>query len=145
MLLKHHAQGKFYLIACPEASRLVLRSHRCDCHGNFLPDLIIVPHAGREIPIRADPPALLPLLAEAGQYGLSLVGPPRPDATLTGACCPRCGESDVAWLSIADGAGPIHCDSCGADFGPPIADRIIPERDDNPDHRDKSREPRTME
>jgi hypothetical protein len=47
MLVKHHAQGKFYLIACPEGSRIVRRSGRIAPRGRFLPDLIIVPFGSK--------------------------------------------------------------------------------------------------
>ncbi len=30
MLVKHHSQGKFYLIVCPEGSRVIRRSDRID-------------------------------------------------------------------------------------------------------------------
>ncbi|MEA2590158.1 MAG: hypothetical protein QOH66_3085, partial [Actinomycetota bacterium] len=51
MLVKHHAQGKFYLIACPEGSRIIRRSDRIAPGGGFLPDLIIVPvSAGKRYP-----------------------------------------------------------------------------------------------
>ena len=39
MLVKHHAQGKFSLIDCPEGSRIVRRSDRIAPGGGFLPDL----------------------------------------------------------------------------------------------------------
>ena len=55
MLVKYHAQGKFYLIACPEGSRITRRSERIDRCGGFLPDLILVPFRGKEIPVPADP------------------------------------------------------------------------------------------
>src|SRR4051794_22349213 len=40
MLVKHHTQGKFYMIACPEGSRTIRHSHRIAPGGGFLPDLI---------------------------------------------------------------------------------------------------------
>lgn len=48
MRIRHHAQGKFYTIECPEGSTVVRRpgSH----------DILVVPLKGREIPIPADPP-----------------------------------------------------------------------------------------
>jgi hypothetical protein len=116
MLVTHHAQGKFYLIACPEGSRIIRRSHRIAPGGGFLPDLFVVPFGEKEVSIPADPPALLPLLAEAGRCGLSLVGVPRPDASLEGAVCPWCGECDVNWLSVEGSGERIHCDSCGGEF-----------------------------
>jgi hypothetical protein len=116
MLVKHHAQGKFYLIACPEGSRIIRRSDRIAPGGGFLPDLIVVPFGGKEIAIPADPPALLPLLAEAGRCGLSLVGEPIPDFRLAGVACPCCGECDVNWLSVEGSSERIQCDSCGGNF-----------------------------
>jgi Zn ribbon nucleic-acid-binding protein len=130
MLVKHHAKGKFYLIACPEASRIVRRSDRIARRGGFLPDLIVVPFGRKEIPIPADPPELLPLLAEAGRFGLSLAGEPMPDFRLAGVACPGCGERDVNWLSVEDAFERIHCDYCGVDFDPTVAARIVPERGD---------------
>jgi hypothetical protein len=116
MLVKHHAQGKFYLIDCPEGSRIIRRSDRIAPGGGFLLDLIVVPFRGKDIPIPADPPALLPLLAEVGRCGLSLVGEPMPDFRLAGVACPECGEHDVNWLSVEDDPERIHCNSCGGNF-----------------------------
>ncbi len=116
MLVKHHARGKFYLIACPEGSRVVRRSDQVACDGGPLPDLIVVPFEGGEVAIPADSPELLPLLAESGRCGLALVGEPRPDASLAEAACPWCGERDVDWLSAEDDAGRIRCERCGGGF-----------------------------
>ena len=66
---------------------------------------------GKEIRIPADPPELLPLLAESGNFGVSLVGEPEPDVRLAGVSCPGCGEADdVTWLQLADGSevGPMR-------------------------------------
>ena len=70
-----------------------------------------------EIAISSDPPELLPLLAESGRCGLSLVGEPLPNANLAGVFRPTCNEGDVSWLPVEDGAEIAHCDSCGCDFG----------------------------
>jgi hypothetical protein len=81
----------------------------------------MVPFDGREIRIPADPSDLLPLLAEAGLCGLSLIGGPEPALMLAVAACPNCGEDDVDWLSLEDGDETAHCDRCRRDFG--LADR----------------------
>ncbi len=112
MVVKHYAKGKFYRIALPEGSRLIRRS------GRLLHDVVIVPYEGREIAIAADPPELLPLLAESGRCGLTTVGEPEPDARLAGIACPACGERDVDWLALDDEDAMAHCDRCGAGFEP---------------------------
>ena len=65
--------------------------------------------------IPADPTELLPLLAESGRCGLSLIGDPEPAMMLAGAACPNCGEDDVDWLSVEDSSETAHCDRCGSD------------------------------
>ena len=82
-----------------------------------MPDRLIVPFEGEVIPIPADPPELLPLLAESGRFGLTLDGEPEPDLRLAGASCPGCGEDDVTWLVFEDQTERVHCDRCSADFG----------------------------
>src|SRR5947209_18352561 len=116
MRLKCHAQGKFYSIECPEGTRLVRAAvDRAD--GEVAEhDHLVVPLNGKMICIPCDPPELLPLLAESGNFGVSLVGGPEPDVRLVGATCPGCGEVDVAWLQLGEGSGAVHCDRCGADF-----------------------------
>jgi hypothetical protein len=79
MIVKHYAQGKFYRIACPEGSRIIRRSDRAGTEKAILHDVLVVPFEGEEIPIPADPPGLLPLLAESGRCGLSLVREPELD------------------------------------------------------------------
>ncbi len=64
----------------------------------------------------SDPSELLPLLAESGRFGLSLIGEPVPGADLVVAVCPNCNEDDMSWLSIDDGSSTVHCDKCGCDF-----------------------------
>ena len=119
MRVRCHAQGKFYTIECPMGTRVVRRSDRRDGEGPRH-DHIVVPLNGKEIRIPSDPPELLPLLAESGNFGVSLVGEPEPDVGLTGASCPGCGEADVTWLQPEDGSESIHCDRCGSDFGSSI-------------------------
>src|SRR5271169_2570328 len=117
MRIKCHAQGKFYTIECPEGTRLVHCSDQPDDADVVPHDHLVVPLDGKEIRIPADPPELLPLLAESGNFGVSLVGEPVPDVSLAGAVCPRCKEDDVSWLSVDDGSNVAHCDNCGCDFG----------------------------
>ena len=114
MRLKCHAQGKFYTIQCPEGTEVVRRS------GSD--DYLIVPLNGKAIRIPADPPELLPLLAETGNFGVSLVGEPVPEMSLAGVSCPECGESDVAWLQLDHGTESVHCDRCGTDYELTIGD-----------------------
>jgi hypothetical protein len=91
MRIRHYSKGKIYRIECPDGTRVV----RCatpvfdsaDTH-----DHLVVPFRGQELTIPADPPELLPLLADAGQYGLSLVGEPLPTTDLVGAVCPNCKD-----------------------------------------------------
>jgi hypothetical protein len=71
MRVKHHAQGKFYVIECPEGTRLVRRTSG----GEAVPcDYLIVPLNGKDVRIPADSPELLPMLAESGNFGITLVG-----------------------------------------------------------------------
>ena len=112
MFVKYYAQGKFYRIVLPEGSRLVRRS------DHLVHDVVIVPYEGREIAIAADPPELLPLLAESGRCGLAMVGDPEPGETLAGITCPGCGERDVKWIALDDEDAMANCDRCGAEFEP---------------------------
>jgi hypothetical protein len=120
MRVKHHAQGKFYTIECPEGTRLVRHSEP-SADGEAVPhDHLVVPLNGKQVRIPADPPELLPLLAESGNFGITVVGEPEPDVRLEGATCPDCGETDSNWLQVEDGSETVHCDSCGADFALPV-------------------------
>ena len=114
MRVRCHAQGKFYTIDCPEGTRLVWGVDR----PNDVPfhDHLIVPLNGKEVRIPTDPPELLPLLAESGNFGVSLVGEPEPDESMVGVVCTACGESDVNWLQLRAVLEAVHCDRCGADF-----------------------------
>jgi len=85
MRVKCHAQGKFYLIGCPEGTRLVRGMDRPDGEGAE-PDHLIVPLNGKEIRIPADPPELLPLLAESGNFGVSLILPDRMPVSGSARC-----------------------------------------------------------
>ena len=120
MRIRHFAQGKSYTIECPEDTR-VLRNSTFRASGKPDPcDGIVVPYNGREIPIPVDPPELLPLLAESGRYGLTMIGEPDLDMRLIGVSCAGCGEDDVTWLQVEDGSDLFHCDRCGADSGVPV-------------------------
>ena len=83
-------------------------------------------HVGSRRSVTSDnpnPSELLPLLAESGICGLSLISGPEPEARLAGAGCTTCGEDDVNWLSVEDGSDTAHCDRRGSDFG--LVDRCI--------------------
>src|SRR3954447_17196975 len=110
MRVRHHSKGKFYTIECPEGSRVVRRSEAPTSGGAIRHDRLIIPFGGEDLTIPADPEELLPMLAEAGQFGLSLVGRPEPEERLTGVACPKCGESDVDWLLVEDDSDFAHCD-----------------------------------
>ena len=124
MRVKHYAQGKFYVIECPEGTRLVRRTSGGEA---VKCDHLVVPLNGEEIVIPADPPELLPMLAESGNFGIKLVGEPVPDVTLTGVVCPKCSEDDVNWLQVREGTETVHCDHCGTESTPPFRS-ILPVR-----------------
>jgi hypothetical protein len=114
MRIRHHSKGKFYLIECPDGTKVVRRMRRVS-H-----DHLVVPFEGQEIKIPADPDELLPMLAESGLCGLSLIGEPVPDVNLAGVICPKCSEDDVNWLQLMDSLETVHCDHCGMDFAVPV-------------------------
>ena len=133
MRIKHFSKGKFYLIECPPGTRVV----RCSAQPAMVEpdghDHLVVPFEGREIRIPADPSELLPLLAESGRCGLSLICDPEPGMMLAGAACPKCGEDDLNWLSVEDSSETAHCDRCGSDFRLTLSPTIavtIPKRTD---------------
>src|SRR5262245_13910870 len=113
MRIKHSSKGKFYLIQCLQGSRGI----RCWGHPDGH-DVWVVPcrtrclgrpfRKGREIRIPADPAELLPLPAESGRCGLSLIGDPEPEMRLAGVICSNCGEDDVNWLSVEDSSETAH-------------------------------------
>jgi hypothetical protein len=124
MRIRHFSKGKFYVIECPPGTRVFRCSEQpalVDPDGH---DLLVVPFEGQEICIPTDPSELLPLLAESGRCGLSLIGDPEPGMMLAGAACPNCGEDDLNWLSVEDGSETAHCDRCGSDFGLPLSPTI---------------------
>jgi ribosomal protein S27E len=120
MRVERHAQGKFYTIQCPEGTRIERRSEEPAEGEAVSHEYLVVPSNGKEVRIPADPPELLPLLAESGKFGITLMGEPVPDMRLAGVSCPGCGESDVNWLQVEDGPETVHCDHCGADFTLPV-------------------------
>lgn len=67
MIVKHHHGGDLYLIEIPDGSRV----RRSEAAGE---GAILIHHDGREVPIFEVPGELLVQLAQAGQYGLRLVG-----------------------------------------------------------------------
>ena len=113
MQVKHHAQGKFYVIECPKGTRVVRRTSGGEVVTH---DHLVVPLNGRELRIPADPPELLPMLAESGNFGVSLAGEPVPDVRLVGVVCLQCGEDDVNWLQVREGTKTVHCDRCGSEY-----------------------------
>jgi hypothetical protein len=113
MRVRVYSAGKFYLIECPEGTRVV----RHTVESAEPNDRLVVPFEAQEIVIPGDPSELLPLLAESRRCGLSLVGEPLPAVNLAGVVCPNCNEDDVCWLSVDDGSKIVHCDNCGCDFG----------------------------
>ena len=116
MRIRVHSKGKFYLIECPAGSRVV----RCDAKSASSlagdRDVLVVPFNCQEISIPSDAPELLPLLAESGRCGLSLIGEPVPDVELDGAKCPTCKDDDQNWPSLTETSRLAHCDRCGCDF-----------------------------
>jgi hypothetical protein len=117
MQIRVYSKGKFYLIQCPVGTTVVRCLAPSVPDGPGSHDLVVVPFRGEAITIPADPPELLPLLAESGQCALSLVGEPTPNANLAGVACPNCNEDDVSWLSIENQTNIAHCDYCGCEFG----------------------------
>ena len=117
MRIRVYSNGKFYLIECPEGSRVVRCPVQCIADFALAHDLLLVPFQGREIAIPSDPPELLPLLAESGRCGLSLVSKPVPDEHLACTVSPNCNENDVRWMSVEDGSRIARCVFRGFDFG----------------------------
>ena len=118
MRVKQHAQGKFYVIECPEGTRLVRRTSGGEVVTH---DHLVVPLNDEKVRIPADPPELLPMLAESGNFGIALVGEPVPDVRLAGVVCPKCSEDDVNWLQLREGSETVHCDRCGTELGLAVA------------------------
>ena len=70
------------MIECPEGTRVV-RCTEQPVDGEVAPhDHLVVPLNWMEIRIPADPPELLPLLAESGNFVISLSGEPVPEEPL---------------------------------------------------------------
>jgi hypothetical protein len=117
MQVRVYSKGKFYLIKCPDGTRVGCCAARSVPDSVDAHDFLLVPFRGHEIKIPNDLPELLPLLAEAGRFGLSLIGDPVPSADLAGAVCRNCNEDDVSWLSVNDDSNTVHRDNCGCEFG----------------------------
>jgi predicted RNA-binding Zn-ribbon protein involved in translation (DUF1610 family) len=117
MQIRLYSKGKFYLIECPDDTTVVRCLAPSVRDGADSHDLVVVPFRGQAIAIPADPPELLPQLAESGRCGLSLVGDPVPDVHLTDAVCPNCHEEAVTRMSIYDSSRIARCDCCGYDLG----------------------------
>jgi ribosomal protein S27E len=126
--IKRYAQGKFCGIECPKGTTVVRRSEHPADGETVLHDHLVVPFKGQILNIPADPPELLPMLAESGNFGVTIVGEPEPDERLAGASCPGCGENDVNWLQVQDGSVTVHCDYCGADFAMPTIAQVSTSR-----------------
>ena len=107
MRVRCHAQGKFYTIECPEGTRVVRRPKPVD--GADPHDLLIVPLNGKVVRIPADPPELLPLLAETGNFGVSLVGEARADVGWR-VRMPRLWRGGRDWLQLGEESEAVHCD-----------------------------------
>jgi ribosomal protein S27E len=121
MRVRYNAQGKFYTIECPEGTRVVHLSQQPGEGEAVLHDDLIVPLKSQQFHIPADPPELLPMVAETGNFGVSLVGEPVPEGRLAGVACRGCGAEDVTWLQLRDDSVTVHCDRCGADFAVAVA------------------------
>lgn len=67
MIVRHHHDGKVYLIEVPPGSRIG-RSEAAE------ESVIFVPAGEGEIPIFEEPPELLLHLAHSGRHGLRLLG-----------------------------------------------------------------------
>ena len=68
MIVRHHHDGKVYIIEVPDGSR-VRRSEAAGEGAIFVPV-----EGGGEVPIFEVPGELLVQLAQAGRYGLRLLG-----------------------------------------------------------------------
>jgi hypothetical protein len=71
MLLRHCHEGRWYLVEAPERTR-VFRSKLVGF------GMLLVLWEGREIPVFDEPSELIVRLAEAGKYGLKLIGTDEP-------------------------------------------------------------------
>jgi hypothetical protein len=69
MQIRHYSKGKFYLIDCPDGTRIVRFSALSVPDSADSHDRLLVTFEGQEIAIPADPPELLLLLAESGRCG----------------------------------------------------------------------------
>ena len=66
MLIKHHHEGRVYVVEVPEGTRV----HRSRLTGMTV---LHVPYEDREVPIFDEPCELAVQIAEAGKYGMRLL------------------------------------------------------------------------
>ncbi len=95
MHIEGFSNGNFYMIACPEGTTVIRCSGQRAPVGSEGLEFLVVLFGGQDIRIPSEPSLLLPLLAESGRCGLSLIGGPVPEEILAGAVCPNCGEHDM--------------------------------------------------
>lgn len=67
MLVRHRHAGRWYLVEAPEGTR----PFRSELAGE---GMLLIPWNGRKVPVFEEPSELIVRLAEAGKYGLRLVG-----------------------------------------------------------------------
>lgn len=75
MLVRHHHDGKVYVVEVPEGTRLY-RSKRTGM------SILFIPWEGRDMPVFEEPGELILQLAEAGLYGMRLVAAEGPKGTV---------------------------------------------------------------
>jgi hypothetical protein len=56
MHIRHYSKGKFYLIECPDGTRVVRPRGQSVTSGSVSHDHLVVLFGGQEITIPADPP-----------------------------------------------------------------------------------------
>jgi len=67
MLVRHHHQGRWYVVEFPEGTTV----YRARLTGM---SVLSVPWEGRDVPVFDWPSELIVQLAESGMYGLRLLG-----------------------------------------------------------------------
>lgn len=73
MLVRHFHEGSFWIIEVPDGTRIERLSHIPTASGDWLSDVLFIPWDGVEVPVPAEPPGVLPLLANEAMYGLRVV------------------------------------------------------------------------